>query len=370
MNICLVAADFYPNIGGIAAHVVELGKSLVAAGHNVFVVTRPIGQCSEPAETWQGMQVYRVDIPRQRPFYNLLLKPWLRKFAKRHKIDVTHIHGMRPLEASRGLPCPVIFTNHTSGFLKRLDAPASEYLQVGKRLTHLAHVIAPSEQLCEATRTVGYTGPVTFIPNGVDAERFHPLVPAQHSDRENEAITVLLARRLVAKNGVLIFAEAMAKLADLDIRIVIAGDGELRSRVLDILENAGLKDKTEFLGIVDNEDMPEIYQSADISVLPSFMEATSITGLESMASGLPLVGTNVGGIPGIIEDNVTGLLVPPGEPDSLAQAIKKLVENSALRQTMGKAARTRVETEFTWQGIAQRTLDIYHQVISAGLKSR
>lgn len=105
--------------------------------------------------------------------------------------------------------------------------------------------------------------------------------------------------------------------------------------------------------------MPEIFRSADISVLPSLAEATSIAGLEAMASGLALVGTNVGGIPTIIYDGVTGLIVPPRDPAALAEALDSLCANSETRKAMGQAARARVEAEFSWPKIAEETRHIY-----------
>jgi len=357
MNICLVSADFHPNVGGVAAHVVELGKALTELGHRVSVVTLPLGAVGPGHEEWQGMQVYRPSIPRQRPFYNILLRRWLSRFVRDQGIEVVHVHGMRPLEASRNLPCPVIFTNHTSGFLKRLQAPPARYRKLAGRLAHIAHVIAPSEELCEATRKVGYQGPVSFISNGVDAQRF---TPVEHEDSRGSPV-VLLARRLVEKNGVRIFAQAIARLQDIPMQVKIAGDGPEREEMIRILREGNMLERTEFLGSVNNTDMPGIYRSADISVLPSFMEATSITGLESMACGLPLIGSAVGGIPAIISDNVTGLLVEAGDPDQLARAIGRLVMHPDERLAMGNAARQRVESEFSWTIIAGKTAQIYQK---------
>jgi glycosyltransferase involved in cell wall biosynthesis len=110
-----------------------------------------------------------------------------------------------------------------------------------------------------------------------------------------------------------------------------------------------------------NENMPSIYRSADISVLPSFMEATSITGLESMACGLPLVGTRVGGILVLIDDEQTGLLVGPGDPAGLAKAIHRLAADTELRRTMGERARQRAAEQFSWDRIANETVAIFQQ---------
>ena len=120
-------------------------------------------------------------------------------------------------------------------------------------------------------------------------------------------------------------------------------------------------DRSIFLGNVPNPQMPLIYRAADISVLPSFMEATSITGLESMATGLPLVGTRVGGIPVLIEDGTSGRLVSPGKPGEIAAAIDQLVEDAALRKAMGQAGRRSAVENFSWGHIAEQTVEVYRK---------
>jgi len=176
---------------------------------------------------------------------------------------------------------------------------------------------------------------------------------------------VLLARRLVEKNGVVVFAEAATQLKDLPVRFVLAGDGPERAKVERILAQGGVLDRSILLGNVPNEQMLDVYRAADLSVLPSFMEATSITGLESMACGLPLVGTRVGGIPVLIEDGASGTLVEPGDPAALAAAIRELVLQPALRRRMGERARELAERRFSWRGIALQTLDVYRAHLGA-----
>ncbi|MFP6763853.1 MAG: glycosyltransferase family 4 protein, partial [Planctomycetaceae bacterium] len=320
MRIGLITADFHPNVGGVAAHVVELGKSLVRNGHEVHVVTLPLGAERAPAGELHGMSVHRPPIPKGKPLYSWLTRYWLNRFLARRPLDVMHVHGLRPLEATSGLAIPVVFTNHTSGFLKRIQKGAFERARLARRLAHVSHVLAPSDELVEATKAAGYSGPVHFIPNGVDTSRFQPGEAEGESldgsagaeaglrqtwTQADSEVVILLARRLVEKNGVAVFAEAVTQLKNRDrVRIVFAGDGVERERVERILGAGGMLDRSVFLGNMPNPQMPAIYRAADISVLPSFMEATSITGLESMATGLPLVGTRVGGIPVLIEDGV------------------------------------------------------------------
>jgi len=348
-------------LGGVASHVIELGKALAQLGEEVHIVTRPLGEMRSPHEQWQGMQVHRPNIPRPKPIYSWLLARWLKKFCLKHNPDIIHVHGLRPLEATRGLSVPVIFTNHTSGYLKRVAQGTHEQKRIASRLTHIQHVLAPSQELCDATAVVGYQGPITFISNGVDTQRFAPepsTIREQLGIQPNEII-VLLARRLVEKNGVTVFAEAVEALKDLPVRILFAGDGNDQSRVESILRNNGLLEKSKLLGAIPNSQMPDIYRAADISVLPSFMEATSITGLESMACGLPLVGTRVGGIPTLISEGKSGLLVEPGNPIALGEAMRTLVLDRALRETMGAVAMERATAHFSWQKIASDTREIY-----------
>ena len=363
MKVGLVTADYFPNVGGVAAHVVGLGEAIAQAGHEAHVITLPLADERKRISQLGNVAVHRPLIPKAKPFYSWLLHYWLRQFLKTSHLDILHVHGLRPLEATKNLDVPVIFTNHTSGFLKRISKGEREHRKICKRLEHIQHILAPSHELAETIQQIGYTGPVDYIPNGVDTDRFYPDSTSfrQQHDIKQDEIVILLARRLVEKNGVIVFAKAVTKLKELPIRIVFAGDGPERGKIENLLKTADMHDKAVFLGNIPNSTMPEIYRMADISVLPSFMEATSITGLESMACGLPLVGTTVGGIPSLITENNNGYLVPPSDPAALADAIRKLVKDSKLRHDMGLAAREKVINEFSWQTIAQRTIDIYKQ---------
>jgi len=368
MRIAQVTADFIPNIGGVASHVAELGKALALLGEEVHVITRPLGEMRTANQQWRGMQVHRPNNLRPKPLYSWLLARWLKKFCNEYKPDIVHVHGLRPLEATRNLSVPVIFTNHTSGYLKRVAKGAYQQSRLARRLTHIHHVLAPSQELCDATAAVGYLGPIDFITNGVDTSRFSPQPSTLREQLQIEAseVVVLLARRLVKKSGAIIFAEAVEALKGLPVRIVFAGDGSERNRVESILRSNGLLEKSILLGAVPNAEMPNIYNAADISVLPSFMEATSITGLESMACGLPLVGTRVGGIPTLISEGKSGLLVEPGDPTALGEAMRTLVLDKALRDTMGAIAIERAITQFSWQRIATITRDIYAKYTRQG----
>lgn len=367
LRVLLVTSEFPPDIGGIASHVKELASGLVSQVDKVAVVHPQSLGSGRSTQEFAGFQVLRPRLIKAEPLYQLLLHRRLAETLGRQAFDLVHVHGMRPLGATRRLSVPVVFTNHSSGFLKRLEASARRKARTARELAHVAQLIAPSDELVQAAYTLGYQGPATMIPNGVDPQRFKP-GPSPERQRLGigaDEVVVLLARRLAQKNGVVWFAQALAPLRETAFRLVVAGDGDERAAMQAILAENGMLDRTIFLGSVTNKDMPALYRAADISVLPSFAEATSIAGLEAMASGLPLVGTRVGGIPTIIEDKVTGLLVAPRDPDAIVKALKTLIGDADLRRQMGIAARAKVEREFAWPAIVRRTVEVYRSCIEA-----
>jgi glycosyltransferase involved in cell wall biosynthesis len=130
-----------------------------------------------------------------------------------------------------------------------------------------------------------------------------------------------------------------------------------------MLGDWGLREKVKFTGNVPNSTMPRFYAASDVAVLPSLMEATSISGLEAMSAGLPLIGTNIGGIPEIIEHERSGILIEPRSAEQLAAQIVRLLTDGNERRRLGAAARARVEEHFSWDVIAGRTVEVYRKVL-------
>lgn len=366
MNILMVSNEFPPSVGGVQTHVFELSRALVGLGHRVRVVCRHRDKSTAAFERLHGIEVERLSLPDNHLVYDWLLGRRLRHLVKREGFELTHVHGMRPLRACSRQKVPTLFTNHTSSFVRRAEQGVRTRAKMHKLLAPVATVLTPSEILAEKTRYVGYAGPVAFIPNGVDNVQFSPgssdlrlqlSIPA-------DAFVIAIACRLAPVKGVRHLAQAVAEIDDPRLHLVIAGDGNERADIEQLLQHKLKSGHAHMLGAVDNREMPRIYRAANASALPSLMEATSIAGLEAMACALPLIGSDVGGIPYIVQHESTGLLVEPESPKQLKTAIERLLKQPEHCKMMGQQAMARVAAEFTWQHVAEKVLLHYKKICS------
>ena len=363
MNILMISIDYPPVPGGISAHVYELSKALAKAGHRVAVVTRRRGTEAEKS-TDNGWEVYRVALRYVALIYGLQLRNYVKKLLPDFQPDIIHIHGMGPLEWYNIGHSPLAYTNHTSGYLKRIQKGGWRRMFMLKR--HFRKVdlfLAPSPELLHVPFPIG--APQRFIANGVDAGKFLHSQDKRRAIRHDlgigkDDIVAIVTRRLVDKNGVIYLARAAQFLHNREIRFIVIGDGPERAAVeTEFTRHCG--NHAIFLGNKSHEEIVDYYSAADFSVLPSLMEATSISGLEAMAAGLPLVGTKVGGIPELIKDGINGYLCTPADPADLAKSINGLLARDF--KAMGHNSRKMVEEQFDWQQIAEKTLGAYRLIL-------
>jgi glycosyltransferase involved in cell wall biosynthesis len=379
MKVLIVTPDYPPDIGGMAAHVYNLARTLKAHDHEVTVAFLKPNSPRDSVQDVDGVEVHTVRSvykigPVGFSMSRFKARRVVNRLAKEKDVDVVHIHGHRgEALATKGLPrrIPVVGTMHSSRFLR--DASTSEgKADVAKRISHLCVVTAPSREICGVVTALSLdAGACTYIPNGVDTERFHPGIAAGSFTEElgvpDGNKVVLCARRIVEKNGVIYLAKAARQILDAnsDTAMVFAGtqDADYGSKTRTVLSEAGVLDACVFTGSVPNDRMPELFCRASVSVLPSLVEATSITALESMACGVAVVGTTVGGIPELIDSGTHGLLVPPADPDALAEAVTRTLKDRDLAKTLGTAARARTVEEFSWNVIAGRVEAVYTKAL-------
>jgi len=380
MNICMVSRDFsYPPYGGIAAHVYELSKAIVGLGHVAHVVKVSYGSQPDSVEMIDGIAVHWIFVNsklRGVRFAKLIAKTnvYINRLLKNESMDILHWHQLESssLETKSATvkQIPKIFTNHSSSYLYLCETELG-LIRLKFLLSHADAVISSSEELRQKTLLAWSNSDYNFcIPNGVDTSKFRPDVPPDNSLKEeyhigDDDLIVLSPRRLAIKNGVKYLVESVSNIVDKvkDVKFLLVGDGPERENISKMIKDREISDYVIMTGGVTNDRMPSIYSLADIVVLPSLKESTSIAGLEAMASGKPLVGTNVGGIPAIIEDGKTGLLVSPRNSKDLGKAITRLLVDKELRLGMGAKARKKAEREFSWSMIAQKILDVYSSMI-------
>ncbi len=374
MHICIVTEDFLPNIGGMSQHVYEIARCFVHEGHDVTIVNQVMEARPEEIEDFEGIRVIRSSfassIPKLRLIpYSLKLRRLILQEHERLPIDVIHWHDLRAGFAikSLSLKCPTIFTNHSSAFLMGLS---SGFFKIYYRLSlrHADRLIAPSQELADKTEKI-LSKSVTFIPNGFDPERFHPMetksLRADLGIAENEQV-LLVPRRLAPKNGVYVLAQALPEIlaAHPDARVVITGGGfpDERARIEKFAGEHNCLDRILFMDGVDNREMPQFYNMADLVIMPSFMEAVSLSALEAMACEKCVVSSDVGGLSQLFAGERWGKLVPAGEPAALAGAINELLSNPQKRSELAAAAREHVLANYTWEQIAARTLATFEDI--------
>jgi glycosyltransferase involved in cell wall biosynthesis len=173
---------------------------------------------------------------------------------------------------------------------------------------------------------------------------------------------IVVPRRLFPKNGVEYFIRALPLVSrEREVEAFLIGDGPERGRLEALAKELGVSDRVDFLGKRPHGEMPGLLSSADLAVIPSLMEATSVAALEAMACELPVLASNVGGLPEIVNEEVGGLF-EAGNPESLARAVLDLLEGGAL-EGKGAMGRKRVVEEWSNNRLAERHLQVYSDLL-------
>ncbi|PKV44125.1 phenylacetate-CoA ligase [Janthinobacterium sp. 61] len=227
-------------------------------------------------------------------------------------------------------------------------------------LRRVSAIVVPSAYLAGIFEQYGHTAHI--VPNVVDLQRFTPAPPRTRA----EDPCFLVARHLeqLYDNASAVRAFALVRLAFPRARLVLAGGGPQRAALACLARSLGVLDSVRFAGPVDNAAMPALYQASDIVLNPSLADNMPISVLEALACGVPVVSTNVGGIPSLLQDGVTALLVPPGDPAAMAQAIVALLRDPRRAQALADAGLAHAAT-FGWSGIAPCLAAHYRRIRAA-----
>ncbi len=209
---------------------------------------------------------------------------------------------------------------------------------------------------------------IAVIHDGVDTDVFRPL-----ERLEPEQGSVLFVGNSEDRNkGARYLIEALNLLQhDVDFRLTLV-DRKMKDLkiVPPLVWKYGLTRLVEYTGHLSTPELVRQYNRAQVLVSPSLYEGFGLPAAEAMACGVPVVATRAGALPEVVEDGVTGLLVPPADPHALADAVRRLLSDPELCRRMGRAGRERIVQRFTWRETARRTLDLYHDVLAARREAR
>ena len=286
--------------------------------------------------------------------------------------DIIHLHMPNPAAAAAylasGHPGKLIITHHgdTLGraLLRRISDPF-----VRRTMARASAIIVSSQRYLDSSDELQeFRDKCQNIPLGIDFTSQPPVdekqvasIRAQHGER-----LVLAIGRLVPYKG---FAYLIRALRHTDATLLLIGKGPLLPKLRQVAQNAGVADRTHFLGFVD--DTRPYYHAARVFALSSITRAESfgLVQLEAMAAGLPVINTDLlSSVPEVSLHGVTGLTVPPANEGALANALQLLLQREDLRRQYGAAARTR-SAKFSAQVMVAKTEDLYRSVINPTLPS-
>nr|BFE65832.1 glycosyltransferase family 1 protein [Dactylosporangium thailandense] len=401
LRIALVSAQASPlglggpTAGGRHTHVAALAKALGALSHEVTVYVRhedkslPKTVPFAPGVTIEhvpGGPVQPLPADDQLP----LMGDFGRALADRWKSggpdggpDVVHAHywlsGLAALTATADVRRPVVVTFHGLAAAERRHLPVDHNAGPGPRagmertLGSLAdRVVAQSEDEVADLGRMGIRRATTVIvPPGVDPETFTPSGPA--ADHRRPGLRrILTVGPLVPRKGFGDLVEALRRVPGAELVIVggpdparpprdIDADPEAR-RLLQLADAHGVADRVRIVGAVSQEDLAGWYRSADVLACAPWYEPSGLTPLEAMSCGVPVVAYEVGGIGESVIDNVTGVLVPPRDPNALAGALRALLGDEVRRMSFASAAIDRVRSRYTWERTATELERVYRTV--------
>ncbi|WP_414577270.1 glycosyltransferase family 4 protein [Anabaena sp. CCY 9402-a] len=387
MKILVLSWEFPPRIvGGIARHVAELYPELVKLGHEIHLITVEIGHASM-YEVIEGIHVHRVPVSHSNDFFHWVVN--LNQSMGHHggklileegNFDLIHAHdwlvGDAAIALKHTFKIPLIATIHATeyGRYNGIHNDVQNYIHSKENL--LAYnawriIVCTDYMRQEVTRALASPGDkVDVIYNGIRPEKkkhhedFHAQDFRRQFAEDHEKI-VYYVGRMTYEKGVSVLINAAPKvLWEMGgyVKFVIVGGGNtdnLKRQAWDL----GIWDKFYFTGFLSDEYLDKFQTVADCAVFPSFYEPFGIVALESFASRVPVVVSDTGGFPEVVQHTKTGVVTWVNDPDSLAWGILEVLRNPGYSQWLVDNAYEDLERRFSWPKLAQQTDAVYRRVV-------
>jgi len=385
MKIIMLSWEFPPKaVGGIAPHVYDLTASLTSLGEEVHLVTCG-DQGMKEFENVNGVHVYRI-YPYHLPSNDFvtwvmqlnmaMLERAIPLLNELEWVNIIHAHDWLVAYAARVLKhayhLPLIATIHATEYGRNhgLHNNIQRYISSVEwwQAYEAWRVICCSKFMKKEVRFVFQTpeDKIRVIVNGVIPERFNmkKIKTERSMYAANDEQIVFYVGRLVREKGVQVLLDAIPRIVEQcpKTKFVIAGKGPYEMELRNQANLLGISRRVYFTGYINDEVRNCLYNWADIAVFPSLYEPFGIVALEGMAAKTPLVVSDTGGLSEIIEHGFDGLLANPGDKNSLAEAIIRLLRDAQLREELRFNAFRKVQKEFNWQQIALQTRHVYQEV--------
>ena len=367
MKILQQCIYFPPEVGGLESHVFYLCRDLVRLGNQVTMVSSLSLPGVPKREVMDGINVVRTWFPSRNPggwiAHTLRSIPTYLPLAR--SADVLHAQTFASappaMIAKRRYGKPMVLTLHTSHFLRLAKKPL--WQPVLRRIIRAADwLLAASTEIRDVALSLYPHPRAEALTNGVDTTMFRRTTPSLPVPPPGVR-RVIVPRRLFHKNGVEYFVRALPLMRrEMPVEALLVGDGPERQRLEQLARELNVADACHFMGARPNTEIPGLLASAEVAVLPSLMEATSVAALEAMSSEVPVAASNVGGLPEIVDESV-GTLFEPASPESLAQRLVALLKRPDLKEA-GKRGRERVVRSWSNERLAKRHLEIYQTLLN------
>ncbi len=383
--------------GGQNVYVRQVGEALAKQGWHVDMFTR-CANAEQPKIVEHGPRCRTIRlvagpeefVPRDEIFgYASTFVEEVLKFQQQSGIQYSLVHtnywisSWVGMELKKRQPLKQVHTYHSLGAVKyksvnTIPLIASTRLAVEKAVLETAErIVATSPQEKEHMRSLVSTkGNIDIIPCGTDIRRFGSLTKEAARAAigiDADALMVFYVGRFDERKGIetLVRAVGQSQLrGQQKLKLVIGGgsrpgqsDGIERERIEGIVAELGISEITTFPGRIGDDLLPAYYTAADVCVVPSHYEPFGLVAIEAMACGTPVVASDVGGLQFTVVPEETGLLAPPKDEAAFATAIDRILLNPEWRNQLGKNARARVESKFSWDGVANQLSELYTTLI-------
>lgn len=370
MKVALVESVPFPPAEGLGNYVWNLARELDKLGHDVQIFTR--GASKEPKRSeHEGIEIIEAYAPYVPPIHVHVHGRHLQRAfdAYASQVDLVHMHA--PLPAPIRSKAPQLLTFHTpikssvanlatwdrSAVLQRLQSPIAQTVE-RSLIRRAALVSAVSRSVAEDLGAYGLDPKeIRVIDNGIDPTIFKPGT----KPRED---FLLVTGRVAPRKGLpdLLEAVALLKKQGRVVKLVITGKGPLRPHLEAQARRLGIDQQVDFRGFVTRDELVSLLQRCALYVFPSHYEGLPTSVLEAMACGAPVVAAAAHGTVDVVEEGVTGRLVPVGKPERLAAAVAATLAADEERRTFGAAARDAVKTRYAWDRVAAGIESVYREI--------